>query len=107
MAKHAAKVVRSGEGVRGVCSCKMKQPQVVKTKQEAEDWILGHEAQVRRARAGAEPVPTTSTVVKMYKANMENTTLAAKEREQWKQLYDEVATRMGLNAPPSEQLELF
>lgn len=41
-----------------------------------------------------------------YRAMSEDTELSAKQREQWKALADEVATRLGYNAPPSEQTEL-
>jgi hypothetical protein len=41
-----------------------------------------------------------------YRAQAEDTTLPVKERAQWKALADEVATRLGYNAPPSEQEEL-
>lgn len=107
MSNHVTAVKKSGEGVIGTCSCKMKQAKAVQSTQEAEDWILWHEEQVRRARAGGEPVPQLTTVHKTYLANSQDMKLPEREREQWKRLADEVATRLGLNAPPSEQLGLF
>lgn len=107
MTNHVTKVKRSGEGVIGTCSCKMKQPKAVKTKQEAEDWIVWHEAQVRRARVGNEPVPGLERTRQMYLDNAANELLPQRERDQWQALADEISQRLGYNAPPSEQLALF
>lgn len=107
MTNHVTAVKRSGDGVIGTCSCKKKQAQPVKSSQEAEDWNLHHLEQVRRAQAGAEPVPRLPTVLKAYRASAADPTLSQREREQWARLADEIATRLGLNAPPSEQLPLF
>lgn len=41
------------------------------------------------------------------KAMSENTKIPAKQREVWKQIAHELATRLGYNAPPSEQIPLF
>lgn len=89
---HVVTVKRSGEGVIGVCSCRVKQMTPVATRADAEAWNLTHLLEVARIKL-AKPLSTPNYLA--YLREMEADTRRPRaEREQWKQLADEIETRL-------------
>lgn len=95
---HATSVVRSGDGVRGICSCKQKQPQPVPTRQEAEDWCFKHEEQVRRAQADPGKKLSEPAYLEHLRKMAADTSQSARNRSLWAQLAEEQARRMKTGA---------
>jgi hypothetical protein len=76
-------------------------------KSEEHERFLALQEQVRRVKgSGATSAAGLVKDEAWYRAHAEDTTLPAKERAQWLALADELATRLGYNAPPSKQEEL-
>ena len=77
-------------------------------KGEEHERFIALQQQVRRVQSSGGVSPGQLVSVEAYhREKAEDTTLPMKERRLWKQLADELATRLGYNAPPSMQEELF
>lgn len=94
MATHVTKVKRSGEGVVGTCSCRLRQMKPVPTKQLAQDWIVAHLQQVARAQAGLRQHLSPAKYLEYLTECAEDSQRSEGEREQWKALAEEYATRV-------------
>jgi hypothetical protein len=70
--------------------------------QQAEDWIIAHEAEVARARARVGKRVSLKSERDWYLLQAENMANAEPERILWKRLADELTTRLGDTDAPSE-----
>lgn len=91
---HEAKVMRSGDGLIGVCSCRKRQLEPVPTREEAEDWITEHTMEVVRIQTMlAKPLSPVK-----YLAWLEECAAdlgrSEQEREQWQMLATEYGARV-------------
>jgi hypothetical protein len=74
--------------------------------QEVEDWRMLHEANVQRALVHLRRRNPSMEDQADYYRTMVELALDEKEQATWRQLADELDTRLGRNAPPSEQTAL-
>lgn len=95
----------------GRCSCGEQFGTVAEpldSRNAVEDLSIAHHREVERNRANAHRGShDLKTVHSNYMAEANDPTNSESDRALWKSLADEIATRLGLNEPVTEQLPLF
>ena len=93
MSNHKSKYKRYGDEYRAECSC--RQNSKLGSRQEAEDWITKHHAEVQRARVhlmGNSPSITSQYAY--FRRQEQNPEQSESDRALWKQLADELQPRL-------------
>lgn len=98
MSRHDTEVRRSGEGVVGVCSCRVRQTTPVMTRKEAEDWCDRHLRQVARAQANPGRHLSDAGYVEYLREMAADPTRAKRDRDLFAQLADEQERRLRANS---------
>ena len=101
------KMLGINEKYRGTCACGaagLWDPD----RQKAEDFLFAHMQQVERARSHLQSrTPPLASQATYYRRQADEPGCTDADRAIWLQLADELDTRLGLNAPPFEDIPLF
>lgn len=92
MNNHRSTIVGSTDAWQAKCSCGWRSP--VGLRQDVDDLLVRHLNHVARARAGLAREPSLAAALAWYSEQAANSANTPQEREQWRQLADELRPRV-------------